>query len=121
MADHGYNVWVLKTDGSAIKVDDAPFTHYEDTGWELSLKWAKEQIGNGCTIAELVRLPAGDLWVDEEGLFREERILNPFATVLYRSFIAPEGAVVGNAVLVMKKDTKMDHRLSRLLVQMVRN
>ncbi|MBW2167996.1 MAG: hypothetical protein JRG69_01850 [Deltaproteobacteria bacterium] len=119
MSEHNMNVWILKTNGSAVLVKDAPFTYYKDTGWELSLDWAKKQIGNGCTIAELVRLPWGDLWIDEEGLFREERNLNGFATSLYQAAFGGGNPIVGNAVLVMKKNAKMNRELAHILTQLV--
>ena len=115
------SVWILKTTGEAVRAEDAPFTLYEDTGYELSLKWAKEHIANGCTIAELVRLPYGEMWMDEEGLFREERHLNGMATAIYQSVMGGGNPIVGNVVLVLYPGHAMESNLNKVLGELVRN
>lgn len=120
MSEHNMDVWILKTDGSAIRAEDAPFIYYKDTGWELSLDWARKQIGNDCSIAELVRLPFGDLWVDEEGLFQNPLQVNDMATTVYHSAVPTTDPIVGNAILVMKRGSKMERELAATLVQLAK-
>lgn len=115
------NVWIVRTTGEAVRVDDAPFVHYEDTGWELSLKWAKEQIGNDCSLAELVRLPYGDLWVDEEGLCKPDPQLNGMATAIYQSLYGGGHPIVGNVVIVLHPGHRAEERMNAILSKLVRN
>ena len=116
------NVWIIRANNTVVKVEDAPFIHYADTGWELDLTWAKKQMGDSCSIAELVRLRGiGDLWVDEEGLFKEVPILNGMATMLYHSIVPTTNPIVGDVVLVLTPGTPMEEKFNKHLGTMVKN
>lgn len=77
---------------------------------ELSLKDLYSLIGNGCHTVERVVLSKGvEMWVDEEGLLKQNAI-NPIATFLYqRAWSIGRGikikelrdiGVVGTAILI---------------------
>ncbi len=74
----------------------------------LSLDYMYKTIG--CDTVQLVELGNEDgvneLWCDEEGLLKNDWVMNPTATKLYRAAyptIDPrELAIVGNAILVEK-------------------
>ncbi len=80
-------------------------------GKELKLADLYPIIGNGCHTVERVLLSKGvELWVDEEGLLKEPRKVNPIATFLYQHAYATgrgispkelsEIGVVGTAILI---------------------
>jgi hypothetical protein len=114
------SVWIVRTTGEAIRVEDAPFTIYEDTGWELSLEWTREQMGITSPV-DLVRLPYGEMWVDDEGLYKENRKVNGMATALYQASRRTTHPIVGDVVLVLTPGTKAEIRLNVLLENLVRN
>jgi hypothetical protein len=92
------------------------FTKYSDTGYEPKLEYLYKAMD--CSCIDLRRFPFGDLWLDDEGLFKAQPTVNPVATVFYaRHFQAGAAGhpVVGTCVLVVHPDTPEgeDERLVR--------
>lgn len=114
------SIWIIKTTGEAIRAEGAPFTLYEDTGWEISLDWVKAQIGITSPV-DLVRLPYGEMWVDDEGLYKEDRKVNGMATALYQASRRTTHPIVGDVVLVLTPGTKAEVQLNVILENLVRN
>lgn len=74
-------------------------------GKELKLADLYPIIGDGCNIVERVALKKGvDMWVDEEGLLKNDWVMNPIGTDLYRKaypHVDPrELGIAGNAVII---------------------
>lgn len=87
--------------GCAPEKVRAPGMYYWDTGHEPNLDWLKATIG--CRYVEVVRLPIGDLWIDEEGRLKPEVRVNVGATNVCESqgiAVGPDWFIAGTAVLV---------------------
>ncbi len=89
--------WLVALDGSVTRLPQLE-------GKELKLADLYPIIGNDCSIVERVQLAQGvDLWVDEEGLLKEN-YMNMKGTELYRKAypnIDPADlGVVGNAIII---------------------
>jgi hypothetical protein len=97
--------WLVSVDGTPL----SPLTELE--GKELSLKDMYPIIGNGCDIVQMVQLDKGvTMWVDEEGLLKDNVVKNEFATKLFNQKYAlnnmlldgdeNSGTIVGNAIII---------------------
>ena len=114
------SIWIIKTTGETIRAEDPPFTLYEDTGWEISLSWLKEVMGIDSPV-DLVRLPYGEMWVDDEGLLKENPQINAMATAIYQAVYQTSHPICGNAVLVITPGADIEIKLNVILENLVRN
>lgn len=89
--------WLIDFDGAVKQLPELE-------GKEISLKAMYPIVGNGCHIIEHVGLKKGvDMWVDEEGLLKEN-VINRYATALYRNAYPnvpdpSELVIVGRAIV----------------------
>lgn len=114
MNEEGLNV-KTRVLATVYPVDDlmprqewAPATHYWDTGLEPDLKYLYDTIGAGCVAR--VRLPVGDLWIDDDGHARGRR-LNLGANALCQQqgiHVSESWCIVGTAVLVPREAKEAD-------------
>jgi hypothetical protein len=103
-------VWILPPTGVPQKVPEEQlpeiFDRYDDTGWEPKLEFLYTHVGEP---VDMRRIPGlGDLWLDDEGLFRKEPRANIVATHLYQQHYlagAQGHPVVGTVVMVVHPDT----------------
>ncbi len=95
-----------ETDALLLQFDAPPrairarATLYEDTGLEPELAELRRLID--CERVELVRLPLGDLWIDEESLLKN-RPVNANATLICQT-AGIETIIAGDAVFIPRTE-----------------
>lgn len=83
--------YLLNTDGS---VEPCSGKLHEEGDRNLSALYE----ALGCSMVERVVVEGGELWADEEGLFKQPLVLNPTATAICRG-----GQIVGRVYLRVRK------------------
>lgn len=78
---------------------EVPTTTYEDTGIEPTLQGLYDLLE--CRTVELLRLPDGDVWIDEEGKLKGLPF-NVLATFLFGRWLLPGDVLVGPVLLIRR-------------------
>ena len=89
------DVIIFPTEGPPRKAE-APT--YEGTDDEVSLDWLYGQIG--CKMVEVIYIPEGELWFDEEGEYAEPCVANAYANNHFRKHLLRGDFLAGICVLV---------------------
>ena len=94
-----------------IKPNGTRDSYIEPSG-KFSLRRARELIGEGCTVAERIRVRYGgkvrDCWLDEEGLLRARREFNKQVKLYAEAYYDKTcQEFVGNGVIWIPGDTSV--------------